>query len=228
MSIETPMTKIDTRTTSVNDENKYIRESKRLKILVTKERCIDTYGEIRDGCVDDVTSTLNSNLVLHKDTKLLSQKDFSPLNKHVLPVIPFTVAHSRDERYIRNTAKIIARMMEKLRRCMSFVLDEIRIDADYWGDTIFNEMEKVLKSEEFVQLTKDVLNYDGDTAIQAFNCKYLVSNFNISNGIVGDLLYKCTQGNIESVYFLPKLDERNFKFRVSFDNDSVWELEIEN
>ena len=222
------MTKIDLYSTSVNDELKCIRESKRLKILVTKERCIDTYSEIRDGCVDDVCSTLNSNLVLHKDTKLLSRKDFSPTSKYVLPVAPLTMAQSIDRNYIRNTAKIIARMMEKVRRCMSFVLAEIRIDAEYWGESIFNEMEKVIMSEEFVQLTKDVLNYDGDTAIQAFNCKYLVCKFNISDGIVAKLLYKCTQGNIESVYFLPKLDERNFKFRVSYDNDSVWELEIEN
>ena len=132
------------RSTSVSDEDKDIRESKRLKILVTKERCNDTYGEIRDGCVDDVTSTLNSNLVLHKDTKLLSQKDFSPVDKHVLPVVPFTVAHSTDRNYIRNTAKIIARMMEKLQRCMSFVLTEIRIDADYWGESINYEMEIII------------------------------------------------------------------------------------
>ena len=110
---------------------------------------------------------------------------------------------------------------------MSIVLAEIRIDVDYWGEALFKEMEKVLMSEEFVELTKNLLNYDGDTAIQAFNCRYLASNFNITNGTVAKLLYKCTQGNIDSVYFLPDLDKRNFKFRVSFDNDSAWELEIE-
>ena len=100
--------------TSVSDVDRDIRETKRLKILVTKERCNDTYGEMHDGCIDDVAVTLNSNLVLHKDTKILSQKDFFPLDRHVLPVVPFTVAHSRDSNYISNTAKIIARMMEKL------------------------------------------------------------------------------------------------------------------
>ena len=81
-------------------------------------------------------------------------------------MVPFTVAHAKDPKYIVKTAAIVGILLEQLRKKMLNVVKEIGDDS-VWRVCVVNEMNEFLKCSDFVRLTKVLMAYKGDTAIQA-------------------------------------------------------------
>ena len=182
-------------------------------------------GEIRDGDVDDASRALNQSLILHKDTVLMNTGKFP--KKHLMPVVYYSVAWSTDNNYIVKTASVIGSVLEKLQMRMLEVLDDINMDSGFWKARTYDEMEELLKCDEFVQLTNKLKKYDGISAIQVFNMRYLGNLFGLTKATLVKLFYQCTQSQVRSLTFLPNLETKTFKFRVHFLDDHCWELDVE-
>ena len=202
-----------------------MRYSKRAKILGSIQKSEEMYGEIRDGDVDDASRALNQSLILHKDTVLMNTGKFP--KKHLMPVVYYSVAWSTDNNYIVKTASVIGSVLEKLQMRMLEVLDDIKMDSGFWKARTYDEMEDLLKCDEFVQLTNKLKKYDGISAIQVFNMRYLGNLFGLTKATLVKLFYQCTQSQVRSLTFLPNLETKTFKFRVSFLDDHCWELDVE-